>query len=162
MITSVHPKSSNSPGFNTILEKFYEMICEIIVSKVVCRNFLIFCRLSFINNFMIKNNFSEPKNHRKLNISRSIYFKKISAHCFLGLICTKKLEEFFFFFFHKVFSRTFFHNCKTINLGVTFFHKKLILYFFQGWLFNFNIILKACFNNLLRKTAKKWLFYSFK
>ena len=101
MITSAYSKSSNSSGFNPILQKFYEMICEIIVSKTVYGIFLFFCQLSFINNFMVKNNFSEPKNHRKLNISRLIYFK-ISAHGFVDLICTNKLEEYFFskkFFF---------------------------------------------------------------
>ena len=87
MITSAHSKSSNSSGFNPILQKFYEMICEMIVSKTVCRVFLIFCRWSFINNFMVKKNFLEPKNHRKLKISRSIYFKKISAHRSVDLIC---------------------------------------------------------------------------
>ena len=98
VITSADSKSSNSSGFNPILQKFYDMICEIIVSKTMGGIFLIFCRSSFINNFMVKNNFLEPKNHRKLNISRPIYFKKISAHRFVDLICTKKLEEFFFFF----------------------------------------------------------------
>ena len=57
--------------------------------------FLIFCRSSFINNFMVKNNFSEPKNKQKLNISRPVYFKNISAHHFVGLICTNKLERIF-------------------------------------------------------------------
>ena len=125
MITSAHPKSSNSSEFNPILPKFYEMICEIIVSKTLCGNFLIFCWSSFINDFMMKNNFSEPKNHQKLNISRPIYFKKNSAHCFVGLICTNKLEG--FFFFEKKISRTwsFFHDCKT-----------------------------TCFKNMLRKTEK--------
>ena len=101
MITSAHSKSSNSSGFNPILQKFYEMICEIIVSKTVCGIFLIFCRSSFINNFMAKNNFWEPKNHRKLNISRPIYFKKISTHRFIDLVCTNKLEDFLFLFFFQ-------------------------------------------------------------
>ena len=131
MITSAHSKSSNSSEFNPILQKFYDMICEIIVSKTVCGIFLIFCRSSFINNFMVKNNFLEPKNHRKLNISRTICFEKISAHRFVDLVCTNKLEE---LFFQKIFlSRawSFFHECKTINLGVIFCHKKLISYFFS-------------------------------
>ena len=130
MITSAHSNSSNTPGFNPILLKFYEMICKIIVSKTVCRIFLIFCRSSFINNFMVKNNFLEPKNHLKSNISRSIYLKKNSAHRFVDFIGTNKLEK----FFSKIFlSRTwsFLHDCKTTNLGATFFHKKLILYFFS-------------------------------
>ena len=116
-------------GLILILQKFYEMICEIIVSKTVCGIFLIFCRSSFINNFMLKNNFSEPKTHRKFNISRLIYFRKISAHRFVGLICTNKLEE---LFFQKIFllrTWSFFHDSKTTNLGVIFFHKKLILFF---------------------------------
>ena len=98
-----HSKSSNSSGFNPILQKFYKMICEIIFSKTVC-GILIFCRLSFINYFMVMNSFSEPKNQRKLNISRPVYFKKISAHRFVGLICTNKLEGFFFrkFFFQRL------------------------------------------------------------
>ena len=46
---------------------------------------------------MVKNNFSEPKNHQKLYISRSIYFlNKIPARRFVGLLCTNKLEIFFF------------------------------------------------------------------
>ena len=61
------------------------------------RNFLDFLSIEFFNDFMVKNNFSEPKNHQKLNISRPIYLKKISAHRFVGLICTNKLKEFFFF-----------------------------------------------------------------
>ena len=58
---------------------------------------------------------------------------------------------------------SFLQECKTTNLGVIFLHKKLNLYYFQVWLFNFNIILlKTCFKNLFRKTEKKLWFYSFK
>ena len=97
MITIAHSKSSNSSGFNRIFQKFYKMICEIIlVSKTVCGIFLILCRSSFINNFMLKASFSEPKNQRKLNISRLVCFKKTSAHNFVGLICANKLKGFFF------------------------------------------------------------------
>ena len=93
MITGAHSKSSNSSGFNPILQKFYKMICKIVVSKTVRKIFLIFCLSSFINNFMLKNSFLESTNRRKLNISRPVYFfKKKSAHCFVGLICTNKLE----------------------------------------------------------------------
>ena len=109
MITSAHSKSSNSSRFKKTLQKFYKMIWEIIVSKTVCGIFLIFCRSIFINNFMAKNSFSEPKNQRKLSISRSIYFKENSTHGFVGLICTNWLEGFFFekFFFKdlELFSR---------------------------------------------------------
>ena len=50
-------QSSNYAGFNPILQKFYERICEIIVSKTVCGIFLFFYQSSFINDFMEKNNF---------------------------------------------------------------------------------------------------------
>ena len=76
-----------------ILLKFYETICEIIISKTVCGIFLIFCRSSFIDNFIVKKNFSEPYNYRNLNISRPIYLKKKSAHRFEDHICTNKLER---------------------------------------------------------------------
>ena len=131
MITSAYSKSSNSLGFSPILQKFYEMICEIIISKMVSRIFLFFCQSRFINNFMEKNNFSELQIHRKLNILKTIYFKKISAHHFEDLICTNRLDR--FFFRKTFFSRTwsFFHDSKTTNLGAIFSHKKLILYFFS-------------------------------
>ena len=130
-VTSAYSKSSNSSGFNPILQKFYKMICEIIVSKTVCGIFLIFCRSSFINNFMVKNSFSEPKNQRKLNISRPVYFKKVSAHRFVGLICTNKLEG---FFFEKKFFQglgAFFTTATILIWGAILFHKKIILYFFS-------------------------------
>ena len=95
MITSAHSKSSNSSGFNPILQKFCKMICEIIVSKTMCGVFLIFCRSSFINNFLMKNSFSERKNMRKLYISRPVYFQKIFAHLFARIICINKLGGFF-------------------------------------------------------------------
>ena len=107
------------------------MICEIIVPKTVY-GILFFCQSSFINNFMEKNNFTEPQNYQKLNISRPIYFKKNSAHRFEDRICTNMLEGFLFFqktFFSRGWS--FFHDYKTTSLGVIFFHKKLILYFFS-------------------------------
>ena len=133
MITSAHSKSSNSPAeFNSILQKFYKMTCKIIVSRTVCGIFLIFCRSSYFN-FMVMNRFSEPKIQRRINISRPIYFLKISAHRLVGLICTNMLEE-FFFFRKKFSSRTwsFFHNCNTTNLDVIFFStKKIILYSFS-------------------------------
>ena len=131
MIITAHTKSSNSSEFNPIFQRFYEMICEIIVPKTICGNFLIFCRSSFINSFMVKNSFLEPKNQRELNISKPVYFKNVSAHRFVGLICTNKLEA--FIFGKKIFSRTcsFFHDCNTTNLSIIFFHKKIILYFFS-------------------------------
>ena len=133
MITSAHSKSSNSSGFNPILQKIYEMICEIIVSKTVYGIFLFFCQLSFINNFMVKNNFSEPWNHRKLNISKPIYFKKTSAHRFEDRICTNKLDGFFFsknIFFKDL---ELFWQLKNHWFGRQFFPQKInFILFFKG------------------------------
>ena len=135
MITSAQSKNSNSSGFiiGFTLQKFYEMICKIIVSKTICGNFLIFCRLSFINNFMVKNNILEPENHRKLNISKPIHFIKISPHCFAGLICTNKLEE---FFFEKNFFQglgAFFMAAKPLTTNHYFFLQKInFILFFEG------------------------------
>ena len=135
MITSAHSKSSNSAGFNRILQKFYKMICEIIVSKTVCGVFLIFCWSSFINNFMVKKSFSEPKNQRKLNILRSIFFEKISSHSFVGVICTYKREGFFFFFEKNFFQglEAFFTTAAWL-IWVSFFSKKKknFMLFFKG------------------------------
>ena len=129
MITRVPSKSSKSSGFNLILQKFYKMICEIIVSKLWVEFSWFFVDRVLLIILWWKNSFSELKNLQMLNISRPIYFKKILAHRFVGLCCTNKLEGSFFW---KLFSRTwsFFHDCNTTNLGVIFFHKKLILYFF--------------------------------
>ena len=122
-ITSANSKSSNYSAFSAILQKLYDMTCEIIVSNTVYGILLIFCRSSFINNFMAKNNFLEPYNHQNLNISRPIYFKKNTARRFEDHIYTNQPEE---FFFEKIFfSRTwsFFHDSKTTDLA-SFFSRK--------------------------------------
>ena len=41
---------------------------------------------------MVKKSFSEPKNQRKLKISRPVYLKKKFAHRIAVLISTNKLE----------------------------------------------------------------------
>ena len=55
------------------------MICEIIVSKTLCGIFLIFCRLSFINNFMVKNSFSEKNSAKVKYLETHLFFKTYSA-----------------------------------------------------------------------------------
>ena len=68
---------------------------------------------------------------------------------FVRLISKNKLEG---LFLEKNFVqglRSFFHGCSTTNFGVNFFYKKIILYFFSRVIFDFNIILKTCFKNLL-------------
>ena len=130
MITSAYSKSSNSSGFNPILQKLYQTICDIIVSKMVFEISLFFCQSSFINNFMEKTNFLEPQNHRKLNISTPLYFKKISTLRFEDRIYTNKLDRFFFkkYFFQGL--GTFFTTKKPLTWMSFFFHQNLILYFF--------------------------------
>ena len=130
MTTSAYSKSSNSSGFNPILRKFCMIICEIFVYKTVCGIFLISCRFSFINNFIVKS--PKLKYHRNLNISRPIYLEKISVHCFEDHICTNKLEDCFFRrkFFQGL--AAFFTTAKPL-IWVSFFStKKIILCFFSS------------------------------
>ena len=132
-MTSVYFKSSNSLGFNPILQKFYEIICEIILSKTVCGIFLIFCRLRFINNFVMKNKFSEPQNHQKLNIWRPIYFKKISAYGFADLICTDLISQKDSFFQKFFFSFKFlFSGLPKPLIQMPSFCSKNVLHFFSS------------------------------
>ena len=135
-MTSAYSKSSNSSGFNPILQKFCMMICEIIGYKTVY--------------------------HRHLNISRLIYLEKNSAYCFEFHNCTNKMEE--FFFENKIFQGlgALFTTAKPLICASFFSTKKWFYTIFQVWLFNFNAILKTCFKNLFRKTVKNWWFYSFK
>ena len=137
IISSPYSKGSNSLEFNPILQKFSEMICEIILSKMVSRMSLIFRRSHFINNFVVKNNFFWNR-----EISRPIYFKNISAHHFEYLTITNKLEGSFFkkilFIDPELFLRFQSHS-----LARHFLHKKLIEYFFQ--IFNFTHALNNYF-----------------
>ena len=131
------------------------MICEIIVSKTVCRIFLIFCRSSSINNFMVKNKFSEPKIHRKLKILRPINFYKISVHYLEGLTCTINMEGFFFRKENFIKDLEFSSRLQKPLIWAPFFSTKTEFYTsFQGWLFNFNVILKTCFKIFLEKLWK--------
>ena len=102
-----------------------------IFSKTVSQVLSIFCRSRFISNFFVKSIFSEPWNHQKLNISRPIYFFKISAPYFEDLIFTNKLEG---FFLQNSFPTTwsFFHDRKVTHLGVIFQHKIIIITFFKS------------------------------
>ena len=124
MIISAYSKGSNSSGFNLIWQKFWEMICEIIVYKTMSGVFLIFCRSSFINNFIVKNHFLEHWHHRNLNILKPIYLIKIYAHRFEDHICANKVDN--FFFLKKSFLRTwnFFSRLQNHWFGLHFFPQK--------------------------------------
>ena len=54
-MTSDYSKSSSSPGLYPILQKFHEMICEIIFSKSVFRIFLIFYSQGLIQELSLNN-----------------------------------------------------------------------------------------------------------
>ena len=61
------------------------------------------------------------------------------------------------FFFSKNFNFNiwrFLRDCKTTDLGLIFSTKNYFHTFSQVCLFNFNIILKAGFKNLFKKTVK--------
>ena len=123
MIISAYSKSSNSSKFNPILQIFYEMICEIIVSKMVYGIFLIICPSKFINNFIVKNNFFRILNHGNLNISRPISLK-IVPHTLLKII-SAQISWKNFFFENKLFQGlgAFFASAKSLIL-VLFFSTK--------------------------------------
>ena len=54
-------------------------------------NFLLFCSLRFINDFVMKNNFLEPYNHKKLNILKPIYFSK-KSHTVLKILLSAQIS----------------------------------------------------------------------
>ena len=148
IITSAYSKSSNFVGLNPILHKFCE-ICEIIFFKTVCGIVLIFCRSRFMNDFFVKNIFLEPWNHQKLK-SWPIFFLKKFPRNFLKILSLQEVSWKVFFFNLLHLLGAFFMAANLLN----FLHKKLILYFFQVWLFNFNAILKICFKMYYRKLTK--------
>ena len=152
MIISAYSKSSNSSGFHPISQKFYDIICEIIVSKTVRGIFLIFCPSSFIDNFIVKSDFWEPWNHAKLKSQDPFIFKKFPYTVLKIISAQIRWKNFFFekFFFQGL--GAFFS--KPLTWASFFSTQNLFYIFFQVWLFDFNIVLKTCFKNLFRKTVK--------
>ena len=65
--------SAYSPGFTPIFQKFHEIICEINFSKTACGIFQLFCRSCFINNFVVKNNFSKPQNPKAKYLENNLF-----------------------------------------------------------------------------------------
>ena len=61
------------------------MICWIVISKTVCRIFLLFVNQDLLIILWITTIFQNCKITKRLNISRTIYLKKNSAHCFENL-----------------------------------------------------------------------------
>ena len=124
-------------GFNPVLQKFYEMIFEKIFSKTLCGLFLIFCGSCFINNFVVRDRFSEPQ-----KLSRNPFIlKKIPLE---HLIWTNKLEGL----------KIIFSTAKSLIWPSHFCAKIKFYDFFQVRLFNFNAIFKTCLNIYLKKLTK--------
>ena len=132
MITSARSKSSNSSGFNPVLQKFYEMICEIIFSKTVWGIFFIFCRsnLQFHEQFHGEGQFSEPNITESWISPRYPFILTKFPHTVLKILSVQMSWKNLFLNFFLLRTWSFLHDCKTTNLGVTFFNRKLILYIF--------------------------------
>ena len=101
-------KSSNCLGFNPILQKFYEMICEILVSKIMSEIFFIFYHSCFTNNFIVNSKFRNHKITKRENISKPIYLKNFPH---IVIFCTKKYTFFQMWLFHfNIIFITYFKN----------------------------------------------------
>ena len=113
------------------------------------RNCLDFLSFAFYEWFFREEHFFGTVKSPKVKILTDFFFLKVSAQFFENLIFARsKLEGFFFNLLHLL--GAFFMAANLLN----FLHKKLILYFFQVWLFNFNAILKICFKMYYRKLTK--------
>ena len=125
LITSTYSNRSNSLGFNIILKKFCEMICEIILSKKACSVFLIFCSASFVKIFIVKRTFFGTAKSLKVKHLETYWLKKISARLFENLTSTNNLEGFF--------SRTWnFKSAKPLSRGSYFCTKKWFYTFLKA------------------------------
>ena len=82
MITSAYSNRSNSLVLIPVLQKFQEMIFQVIISKVVCGFFLILLHWRFINNFIVKN-------YRDSSVI--IQFKYKLTQCFQNLFKKKMM-----------------------------------------------------------------------
>ena len=120
----------------------------------MCEIFSIFCRSSFIKNFIMKILillFFGALKSRKLKYLETHLFKKNFAHRFEDHICTNKLEEFFCrkCFFQRL--AAFFTTAKPLIWASFFPTKNQFHTFFQVRLFNFNALSKTCFKNFFEK-----------
>ena len=131
MITSAYSQSSNSSGFNPILQKFYEMICEIIVSQKVCRISLFFLSIEFYLLFYGEEQFFGTIKSLKVKYLKTHLFQKISAHHFWKLYLPNWAGQ--IFFLKNIFFKDLelFSWLKNHKFGCHFFPQKLILYFFS-------------------------------
>ena len=129
MITSVYAKSSNSFGFNLILQKFYEIIWEILVPKRCAEFSRFFCRSCFIN-LLWRTNFGTVKSPKvKISRDRSIIFKKF-PHTVLNILSAQIRLKHFFQRNYFSWTPSFFHEWKTNNLDLIFLRKTIISYLF--------------------------------
>ena len=93
-MTSFYSKTSTSLRSNLILQRFCEMIWDIIFSRTVCGYFLFFCRSRFINNFVANSIFFGTVKSPKVKYLETHLLQKSFRTLFWRLICTNKLEGF--------------------------------------------------------------------
>lgn len=138
-ITSAYTKSSNSQSFNPILQKFYKMMCEKLVSETVCGIFLSFV---YTKNVIVKKIFWNCRIIKSWNIWKPYYFWKMSKNSFEDVVCTFKLEKIFCKkYLKKKKDLVAFPKYQTTNLGFIFLHTKFYT-FSQVW----NLMLRFSVN----------------
>ena len=124
------------------------------LQKVV-RNFLDFQLLAFCWYFCYEEQFFGTNESLKVKYLKTHLFKKKFRTAFWKLIFSLQVsgKEYFLqkIFFHWL--GAFFTSAKH-RFGRNFFHKKIILYFFQVWLINFNAILKHALKTYQKKKKK--------
>ena len=100
-MTSLYSKSPHSPGFNTTLKKFHEMICKIIFSKKFgCSEFSRFLFVCVLITILLR---------RKKDLAGKTFILKTNF---------KRLGVFFY-------------GWKYTNLSFIVLHKKIVSYFFE-------------------------------
>ena len=132
MITRVPSKSSKSSGFNLILQKFYKMICEIIVSKLWVEFSWFFVDRVLLIILWWKQFFG---------IKKSVKVKYLETHLFLKNFCTPFRRSYPYksagriFFFKKCFFQglgVFFTTATRLILASFFPQKNNFILFFKG------------------------------
>ena len=131
------------------------MFKNYVIEKKIFQNLVFF--QPQVCNFIRKENLAQVFFCEFCEISKNtyfvVYFKKIALTVLRILSAQISQKHFFQFFYSRTWS--FFHQCKTINLGVIFFQKKKKRFytFLQMWLCHFHMIFRIYFfKNILRKT----------
>ena len=126
------------------------------LQKVV-RNFLDFQLLAFCWYFCYEEQFFGTNESLKVKYLKTHLFKKKFRTAFWKLIFFLQLSRKDFFFCKKTFFQRLGAFFAIVNhrFGRNYFTKKIILYFFQVRLINFNAILKHALKNLSKRKRNK-------